>query len=517
MRILWLLPAIALILPTTPAQRLLYTLAGDAQNAVHGLQLAVGGDFSSDGVRDLVVLELGDSSASSSTRRQNLRICSGVDGQEVRSIPGPGFHTYYSCMAATPDMNQDQIPDVAVGSGLGITVLSGVNLQSIRSFPVSQPRLLLSPGDVNADGTPDLVHLSGSVLSAINGLNGNHLWSVQNAITATLMGDTDADGVTDVAVLVNSPWTPSLALVSGRMGTVRWTVGVSASAISSSMAGLGDANIDGIPDLALGVPQVCSSQACQGFTHIISGLDGSILQTITKNWPEPLFGTSVADAGDFNGDGYGDYWASNPQIYSPGARGRLHAISGRNGVELGSIDGWWIGSPLAGGFDLDNDGVAEAAVASFDTQGSRTIKVYTQSRATYATFGSSCPGSRGLPVLRAVTLPRVGRRFDLQISNLAIFQLGFVYTGFSNQTWAAATQQLPYHLGALGLPACTLFISPDLEGTTHSGGGTAYWGFLVPDRPEFYGFEFFNQAFFFDPLAIGNVVVSEAGRGSIGL
>ncbi|MCC7516872.1 MAG: FG-GAP repeat protein, partial [Pseudomonadales bacterium] len=88
-------------------------------------------------------------------------------------------------------------------------------------------------------------------------------------------------------------------------------------------------------------------------------------------------GTAVAFAGDFNGDGYGDYVVGTPNFDVPlpapskkklANAGRVEVISGRNGLVITSLNGVVakdaLGYAVAGGKDIDNDGFDDVVVSA---------------------------------------------------------------------------------------------------------------------------------------------------------
>ncbi|HSC76833.1 MAG TPA: FG-GAP-like repeat-containing protein [Pseudomonadales bacterium] len=87
-------------------------------------------------------------------------------------------------------------------------------------------------------------------------------------------------------------------------------------------------------------------------------------------------GSSVAFAGDFDGDGYGDYVVGIPGYDLPATpmtkiqkdAGRAVVISGKNGDELASVKGFSansaMGFAVAGNGDINNDGFADVVVGA---------------------------------------------------------------------------------------------------------------------------------------------------------
>ncbi|MCC7516866.1 MAG: FG-GAP repeat protein, partial [Pseudomonadales bacterium] len=87
-------------------------------------------------------------------------------------------------------------------------------------------------------------------------------------------------------------------------------------------------------------------------------------------------GTSVAFAGDFNGDGYGDYVIGTPAYTVPKTltnkaiknAGKVEIISGKDGSTLftgiGGTGKVALGTAVAGNGDIDNDGFADVVVSA---------------------------------------------------------------------------------------------------------------------------------------------------------
>ncbi len=188
------------------------------------------------------------------------------------------------------------------------------------------------------------------------------------------LGDLTGDGVTDVAVADRSARVASFLgsgivhLVSGTDGAlIRSYEGTPAAsqAFGSSLVAL-NADGDGVPDLAVGSPgQADANGFSAGAVRIYSGADGSLLKTILGP-STSLFGASLANAGDQDGDGRDDLFTGAPN--GDGSKGVVFVISSGSGATLRTISTTFsvgaFGSTLAALGDIDNDGLTDVAVGA---------------------------------------------------------------------------------------------------------------------------------------------------------
>lgn len=130
--------------------------------------------------------------------------------------------------------------------------------------------------------------------------------------------------------------------------------------------------------------------------------------------------------------------------------------------------------------------------------------------ATYATFGTGCPGSRGIPALRGTQLPWIGCPFSITFDNLPA-QPGIVWIGFSNSLWN--TLPLPFDLSLIGISNCLLYTGIE---SSYPIANNA-WSFNIPNLAALLGARFYNQALILDPGTNPfGAVVTNAGEAVIG-
>ncbi len=186
------------------------------------------------------------------------------------------------------------------------------------------------------------------------------------------LGDVDADGIGDFAVSDQYRFGETyfgsgiVYVVSGADGSaIRAHEGEPASSqlFGGAMAAL-DADGDGVLDLAVGAPGHSENgKFGAGAVWVFSGADGSVL-SMTPGAPGSQFGSSLAMAGDQNGDGTDDLFVGAPM--ANGSRGEVVVQSGLDGAKLGTIPSpstaTSFGVALATLGDVDGDGRPDVAV-----------------------------------------------------------------------------------------------------------------------------------------------------------
>jgi hypothetical protein len=141
------------------------------------------------------------------------------------------------------------------------------------------------------------------------------------------------------------------------------------------LAGVGDIDGDGVPDLAAGAPyQNVAGQGDRGQVFLFSGASGARLLTLNDTDPQAgaYFGLALAGVGDVDGDGVPDLavGAPNKEVAGQDAQGQVFVFSGASGQLVLTLTkpspqaqaqfGW----TLAGVGDVDGDGVPDLAVGA---------------------------------------------------------------------------------------------------------------------------------------------------------
>ncbi len=132
-----------------------------------------------------------------------------------------------------------------------------------------------------------------------------------------------------------------------------------------AVAGGADFNGDGHADVVVGSPfDDVGGFLDNGSVTVFSGANGQPLVTRVGLGPDDRFGYAVALCGDIDQDGTTDFVVGAPNALGPGGRpGLVRVFSGATFNALfttfGSADGDELGFSVAGGVDVDNDGVPD--------------------------------------------------------------------------------------------------------------------------------------------------------------
>jgi len=332
--------------------------AGAVNASSFGYSVGCAGDVNGDGYADVIIGEPGGFTTQPGAAYVFLGTASGLSGTPVWTGGGVQASAGYgSSVAGAGDVNGDGYSDVLVGAprkdNIGQTDEGHVmyyqgspnGLSASGTLDQTQSSAFFgtsvsAAGDVNGDGFSDVIigapqYDNGQTnegrayvyYGGTGGLPFTASWIIENNIALSLLGtsvstagDVNGDGYSDV--IIGAPGAAigeageGLAYVyhgsAAGLGTTPWVAerDLLGAALGSSVASAGDVNGDGYSDVVIGANGYSVSQALEGAAYIhlgsATGLNAIPLFTFVQGQANARVGSSVAGVGDVTGDGYGD-------------------------------------------------------------------------------------------------------------------------------------------------------------------------------------------------------------------
>ena len=341
-----------------------------------GCAVAALGDVSRDGTPDFAV------GAFSHSRSGRVFIFSGRDGSLLATLTDPTLpeEAAFGWALASLDAGRGGAAanTIAVGApGVDkVIVFSAEGAK--RLFAVGNPAgpgafgwALDRAGDVNGDGVSDLI--VGAPYQDLGGKGSSGRVVPQRAGSLGAAPEKAAEEHRRNRVHGQA------FVFSGANGNPLLTLDdptpTPGAALGWVVAGPGDVNKDGTPDLLVSAPYRDAEQVrSQGAVFLFSGKDGSLLYALATPNPHSfsIFGLFAAGAGDVNGDDAPEIVVGAPyqtvDLYS--LQGQLFVYNGRDGRHLFTFDdpypqqGALFGSAALVPGDLDGDAVPEFIIGA---------------------------------------------------------------------------------------------------------------------------------------------------------
>jgi len=325
----------------------IWAIDGPGMNADFGISVTGVGDINQDGVPDFFV-GAGGIFAS-------LYLYSGATGLEIWCFNIPFSGGFFN-LSGIKDVDGDGVPDLLVGdpyssqNGLigngAVLIYSGASKNLIwqvagQSSGDNLGSSVANGGDLDGDGIADVIVGSdrsspagvmhaGSIL-LYSGASGTLIRQIDGQTEGGLLGtsvaglsDVDGDGVTDILVGepqsdVQFPRHAGAAFIfSGGTGNMirRFDGANTLDFFGRSVAGVGDADGDGLEDVLIGAPGADPNGRLEaGSAFLYTGLTGDLLHRFDGVEAADTFGFSVAGGGEATGDRRPDFLFGATKAY----------------------------------------------------------------------------------------------------------------------------------------------------------------------------------------------------------
>ena len=326
----------------------------------HGIEAA--GDVNADGIPDVIA---------SAPYINRVYVYSGNDGRELFSVAGADTSGAFGLsVKGIGDINYDGYGDLLIGEPFqvwGFPINGGDMSRPGQAHVISgadASLLLQLRGETPGDGFGAAVSgktVEGNTLYVIgapgggsegtgkayvyDALDGRPVFTAEpdaggaqyGGMFLSVVGDLDADGYQDVYIAdwgdnKAAPGAGKVYLYSGRNGARLYALTGEAAGdgYGIGIADAGDVDRDGHNDLVVGAWQHASAAPSGGKLYVHSGVDGSLLYTLTGDVAGETLGFDTTGMGDVDGDSWVDFLITSAYSMRNGFRaGRTFILSGR--------------------------------------------------------------------------------------------------------------------------------------------------------------------------------------------
>ncbi len=411
-------------------------LESNQADALLGISLAAAGDVNGDGYADIIVGAPFPATLDGGARAYIYLGGAGAFDTSADAELQPSLgSTQLGGVSGAGDVNGDGYADVIVGMvdtganpGAALIYFGGSGAFNISADAQLQPApagaslgsSVAGAGDINGDGFAD-------VIVGANGYDGSQL--NEGACFVYLGGAGAFNTVVDAQFESNQV----------------------DAALGSSVAGAGDVNGDGYADVIVGAPSYDIGQTDEGAAFVFYGAAGG-LETVAdaqleSNQIGAALGTSVAGAGDVNGDGFADvivgargYDSGQADegaafVYYGTAKGRLVLASQFRGDGSTAVEPWGL-SQQADGFVV--------SIEATSARGRERARLQVEACPNAASFGSLLCDIRTATTWTDLGTNPLGATLVLPVAGLSVDRI---------YHWRARVQTTPFTVTAPGIVA----------------------------------------------------------------
>jgi FG-GAP repeat protein len=238
----------------------------------------------------------------------------------------------------------------------GLSIVCGLTILAITSAGTLAGTRMLMPSPALVAGMGDGLAPTVSIFSESTGKRVDRLKPFGDGLTTgarVAVGDVNADGTPDIVVATGPGASPTVKIVDGVNGSDRAEfLAYDPGFQGGVFVAVGDVNGDGYADVITGAGE-------SGAPHVkvFSGADLSVLYSFFAYAPQFTGGVRVA-AGDVDGDGRADIVTAP----GPGAAPLIHVFSGSGLVTLASFFAYapdFTDGVFVAAGDVDGDGAAD--------------------------------------------------------------------------------------------------------------------------------------------------------------